>query len=67
MAETLLLQDDLLNTTRRVREIMLTDSKNHPWIKQLDFPHRISPWYARELCNATGFSMMFSKSGIDMI
>jgi hypothetical protein len=67
MAETLLLQDELLNTTRRVREIMLADSKNHPWVKQLDFPHRITPWYARELCNATGFSMNFSKSGIDMI
>ncbi len=67
MAETLLMHDELLNTMRLVREIMIADSKYHPWIKQLNFPHRITPWYARDLCYATGFSMMFSKSGIDMI
>lgn len=67
MAEILLMQDELLNTVRKVREQMISDQKNHPWVKQLDFPHTISPWYARELCNATGFSMMFSKTGIDMI
>lgn len=67
MAELLLMQDELLNTVRKVREQMIEDQKYHPWVKQLDFPHTISPWYARELCNATGFSMMFSKTGIDMI
>ncbi len=67
MAEILLLQDELLNTTRRVREIMISDSKNHPWMKQINFPHHILPWYARELCNATGFAMNFTKTGIDMI
>ena len=67
MAEILLIQDELLNTVRKVREQMIADQKYHPWIKQLDFPHTIIPWYARELCNATGFSMMFSRTGIDMI
>lgn len=67
MAETLLIQDELLNTVRKVREQMIEDQKNHPWVKQLDFPHTISPWYARDLHHATGFSMMFSKTGIDMI
>lgn len=67
MAETLLIQDELLNTVRKVREQMITDQKYHPWVKQLNFPHTISPWYARELCNATGFSMIFTRTGIDMI
>ena len=67
MAEILLLQDELLNTMRRVREQMITDSKCHPFVKQLELPHKINPWYARDLHNATGFSMMFSKSGIDII
>ena len=67
MAEILLIQDELLNTVRKVREQMIADQKYHPWVKQLDFPHTISPWYARDLCHATGFSMMFSQTGVDMI
>lgn len=67
MAEILLIQDELLNTVRKVRERMIEDQKGHPWVKQLSFPHTISPWYARELHHATGFSMMFSKTGVDMI
>jgi len=67
MAEILLLQDQLLNIMRQVREQMIADSKCHPFVKQLSLPHRINPWYARDLCNATGFSMTFNKTGIDMI
>jgi len=67
MAETLLMHDELLNLIRKVREQMIEDSKYHPFVKQITFPHRIMPWYARELGHATGFSMMFSKSGIDMM
>jgi len=67
MAEILLIQDELLNLTRKVREQMIQDSKYHPFVKQISFPHKINPWYARELQNATGFSMMFSKTGIDMV
>lgn len=67
MAETLLIQDELLNTMRKVRQQMITDQFDHPFLKHIDFPHTISPWYARELCNATGFSMMFNRTGIDLI
>ena len=67
MAEILLIQDKLLNVMRELREHMLIDIKESPFVKQLNFPHQIKPWYARELANATGFSMMFSKTGIDMI
>jgi len=67
LAEIIIMQDELLNMMRQVRAIMIEDSKYHPFVKQISFPHRISPWYARELQNATGFSMMFSKTGIDMV
>lgn len=67
MAEIILMQDELLNMIRLVREQMILDSKYHPFVKQITFPHKINPWYARELQNATGFSMMFSKTGIDMV
>ena len=67
MAEILLIQDELLNIMRKVREQMIIDSKCHPFVKQLELPHRVNPWYARELANATGFSIMFSKSGIDIL
>lgn len=67
MAEIMLLSDELLNFTRRVRNQMIEDSFDHPFVKQITFPHRISPWYARELGHATGFSLMFNKSGIDLV
>ena len=67
MAEIILMQDELLNLMRQVRVRMIEDSKYHPFVKHITFPHQIIPWYARELHNATGFSMMFSKSGIDMV
>ena len=67
MAEILLIQDQLLNTMRKLREVMLADSKCSPFVKQLSLPHQINPWYARELANATGFSLTFSKQGIDII
>jgi len=67
MAETIILHDQLLNLTRQLREQMIKDSICHPFLKQITFPHRISPWYARELHHATGFSLMFSKTGIDMV
>ena len=67
LAEIILMQDELLNLMRQVRATMIEDSKYHPFVKQINFPHQINPWYARELQNATGFSMTFSKTGIDMI
>jgi len=67
MAEILLIQDQMLNIMRAVREQMRKDSVCNPFVQQLKLPSRISPWYARELCNATGFSMNFTKSGVEMI
>ncbi len=67
MAETLLLMDEMLNLLREVRQQMITDSKCSPFVKQLDFSQRIDPWYARELSNATGWSMSFTKTGIDLL
>lgn len=67
LAEIILMQDELLNLMRQVRATMVQDSKCHPFVKQISFPHQINPWYARELKNATGFSMTFTKTGIDMI
>ena len=67
MAQMLILQDKLLNLIRSIRETMIEDSKCSPFVKQLTLPHQINPWYARELSNATGFSMTFNKSGYDLI
>lgn len=67
MAEIILMSDELLNFTRIVRNQMIEDSFDHPFVKQISFPHRIMPWYARELAHATGFSLMFNKTGIDMV
>ena len=67
MAEILLIHDQLLNTMRKLREVMFADTICSPFVKQLSLPHQINPWYARELANATGFSMTFSKSGIEII
>jgi hypothetical protein len=52
---------------RKIREQMIADQKCSPFVKKLSFPHRIDPWYARDMSHATGWSMLFQQQGIDLI
>ena len=65
--EMVLKQDELLNYLRTIREQMIYDQKCSPFVKELDFPHKIDPWYARDMQNATGWAMVFSRSGIGLL
>jgi hypothetical protein len=65
--EAVLFSDKTLNMMRLIRNIMLQDQKCSPFVKQLEFPHEISPFYARGWSNATGWSMVFERSGVDLL
>ena len=60
-----LLADTLLNIVRTIRTQMLND--RCCFVKRLTFPSEITPWYARELQNSTGWTIIFKLKGIDIL
>jgi len=65
-AEEVLLVDELLNTLRQIRDDMRNDRDN-PFIKALTFPNEITPFFARELSNSYGWTIMFKMKGVDLV
>lgn len=65
--EAVLYADQALDYLRQIRSRMLTDSRDSPFLQQLTFPNEITPFFARELQNSTGFTMLFSREGIGLI
>nr|WP_321409330.1 hypothetical protein [uncultured Carboxylicivirga sp.] len=66
--ESMLLAQKTLDLLKAIRTEMLDDQQcNIPWLKDLTFPHEITPWENRELNNSTGWSMIFQKRGIGLI
>lgn len=58
---------DILATIRRKMREDTDDRMTYPLLEQLVWPNEISPFYARDLSASIGWSMMFSRKGIDMI
>jgi hypothetical protein len=65
--EVLLLNDQNLGHIKTIRDTMKQDQVNNPFLKHVTFPAEITPWFARELHNSTGWSMLFTKSGVEMV
>ena len=65
-AEELLISDKLLQMVCSIRRDMREDREN-AYVKRLVFPNEISPFFARELSNSYGWTLMFKMNGIDMI
>ena len=65
-AEEVLLVDELLNTLRQIRADMRADRDN-PFIKALVFPNEITPFFAREMSNSYGWTLMFKMQGVDLV
>lgn len=65
--ELVLLGDETLNALRRVREQMIADQKCSPFMKQILFPHQVLPWYARDLANSQGWTMVLRRRAIAML
>ena len=67
LAEEVLLADELLADMQTVRDRMLADQRDVPWLKHLTFPHEITPVFIRELKNSVGWTMMFRLSGVGIL
>lgn len=64
--EEVILADELLTIMRTIRRQLIVD-KDDPFVKLFTFPSEITPWYARELGNSVGWTMLFSLTGIDIL
>lgn len=58
---------DIIAGIRRKMREDTDDRMTYPLLEQLVWPNEISPFYARDLSASIGWSMMFSRKGIDMI
>ena len=67
LVEQILLSDENLNLLLQIRDIMKLDSKCSPFVQQLSFPNEITPFFARELSDSTGWTMVFQKTGIQLV
>jgi len=66
-AEEILLGDEMLAIMLQVRDIMKADQRENPFVKQLDFPHEITPFFASELSNSVGWTMIFKTKGLGLL
>ena len=67
LVEQILLSDENLNLLLEIRDIMKADSSCSPFVQQLSFPNEITPFFARELSDSTGWTMVFTKTGIQLV
>lgn len=65
--EMVLLGDQTLNAVRAIRAQMIADQQCSPFMRQILFPNQVIPWYARELQNSQGWTMVLQRSAIDML
>lgn len=67
LAEQVLLSDQNLDYLLQIRDLMKEDSRCNPFVQQLSFPNEITPFYARELSDSVGWTMVFEKTGIELV
>lgn len=66
--EDMILAERTLKLMQDIRNKMIADQKQQcPYVKNISFPHEITPWYSREFHNSTGWTMVFQKTGIELI
>ena len=65
--EAVLSAEQTLTLITSIKDRMWTDSKSNYLLKQITFPAEITPWFARDLSDSSGWSMLFSKKGVQFI
>ena len=63
MVEQVFMADEALIMLLQIRSFMEADSKC-PFVNHLTFPTEITPFFARELSDSTGWTMVFKKRTI---
>lgn len=66
MADELLVSDRLLRIIAAIRDDMRFDDSDS-FIRRMMFPNEITPFYARELSNSYGWTLMFKMKGVDWV
>lgn len=62
MADELLVSDRLLRVIAAIRDDMRSDDSDS-FIRRMMFPNEITPFFARELSNSYGWTLMFKMKG----
>jgi hypothetical protein len=65
--ETMFMHQLTLDYIVQIKEKMRQDSRSHHLVKRVSWPIEINPWFARELMNSTGWSMLFSQKGVELV
>ncbi len=66
MVEQVFMADAALEMLLEIRSQMEADSEC-PFVKHLTFPTEITPFFARELSDSTGWTMVFKKRGVELL
>lgn len=66
-SESVLLGDLMLSYLATIKEQMETDSPLCKAVREITFPVEITPWFSRELFNSTGWTMLFTKTGTNLV
>lgn len=61
-----MLQTDRLRIIATIREDMRSDDSDS-FIRRMMFPNEITPFFARELSNSYGWTLMFKMKGVDWV
>lgn len=65
--ETMLMHQLTLDFIRQIKQKMIDDSQKHVLDRKISWPVEITPWFARELMNSNGWSMLFSKEAVGLV
>lgn len=65
--EQILLADKTLAMISQIKDIAKEDSKSMVFAKRLIFPAELTPWFAADLFNSTGWTMSFRIRGVHLI
>jgi hypothetical protein len=64
--EHILLSDITLGMITQLKDLAKADRSNI-YLKNLTFPNDITPWFARDLWNSTGWTMTFKTRGAHLV
>jgi len=65
--EQILLSDITLAMITTLKDLARIDTKTSPFLKHLTLPLDITPWFARDLFNSTGWTITFKVKGIHLV
>lgn len=65
--DKILLSDVTLGMISALKNIAHYDANHTIFLKNLTFPVDISPWFAQDLFNSTGWTMLFKMKGVHLV